>query len=349
MTSTMKAVCKTSAADGSVRFDLVERERPGAPGPGEVEIRISHIGICSSDLHALHGAMAVPDGNIVGHEFSGTVTRIGRSVSTVVVGDRVVCELAKGACLICPVCTSGRYEFCPHKTPPGWASSGVYTEYTVQPARCLHRLADGVPLDVAALAEPLAICVYGCLERGRMRSGERTLVSGLGPIGLATLVILKDAGFGDVVCVSPTRHGRGRLDLAEALGADAVWAAEDDIPALAKARWGDGPDVVVDCSGAEAAIAQGIGLLPKGGRFIALGITGRPQIAFPFDRALLKALEVVFSCTSSHTAWAHVGGVLERRHRDLARLITLRLPLTSWREAFDALERREAVKALLVP
>src|SRR5690606_28089591 len=138
-------------------------------------------------------------------------------------------------------------------------------------------------------------------------------------------------------------------DLAGNLGADAVWVAEDDIATLAKARWGDGPDVVVDCSGAESAIAQGIGLLPKGGRFIALGITGRPQIAFPFDRALLKVLVVVFSCTRSHGAWVHVGGDLARRHRDLARLISLRLPLASWRDAFAALERREAVKALLVP
>lgn len=345
----MRALCKSTGPDGKVRFDLVEQDRPPAPGPGEVGIRISHIGICASDLHALHGAMAVPDGNIVGHEFSGIVDAVGEGVTSVVAGDHVVCELAKGACLQCPVCASGRYEFCPRKTPPGWASSGVYTEYTVQPERCLHRLAAEVPLDVAALAEPLAICVYGCLERGRMRAHERTVIYGMGSIGLCTLVILKDAGFSDVVCVTPVRHGRQRLELATILGADASWAAEDDIPAAVAGRWSGGPDVVVDCSGAAPAIHQGIGLLPKGGRFVALGITGRSEIPFPFDRALLRALEVIFSCTSSHTAWLHVAGVLARRHADLARMISLRLPLTRWQEAYRSLEERQAIKAVLTP
>lgn len=345
----MKALCKTTGTDGKVRFDLVERERPPSPGPGDVGIRISHIGICTSDLHALHGAMPVPEGNIVGHEFSGIVEEVGAGVVSVKPGDRVVCELAKGACLRCPVCTGGHYEFCPHKTPPGWASSGIYTEYTVQPERCLHRLAAAVPLDVAALAEPLAICAYGCLERARMRPTERTLIYGMGSIGLCTLIILKDAGFREVVCVTPTRHGRERLELATALGADASWAAEDDIPAAVAARWPGGPDVVVDCSGAAPAIQQGLTLLPKGGRFVALGITGQPSIAFPFDRALLRALEVIFSCTSSHSSWQHISGVLERRHVEVGRMISLRLPLTRWQEAYQSLEERRAIKAVLVP
>lgn len=345
----MKAVCKTTGPDGKVRFDLVERERPQPPGPGEVGIRITHIGICTSDIHALHGAMQVPDGNIVGHEFSGIVEQLGAGVTTVGLGDRVVCELAKGACMKCPVCIGGHYEFCPVKTPPGWASSGIYTEYTIQPQHCLHRIAETVPPDVAALAEPLAICVYGCLERARMRPHERTVVYGMGPIGLSTLIILKDAGFTDVVCVTSTRHGRERLELAAALGADASWAAEDDIPALAASRWQGGPDVVVDCSGAVPAIQQGIALLPKGGRLVALGITGRPVIDFPFDRALLRALEVIFSCTSSHSSWQHVCGVLERRHADVARMIDMRLPLDRWQEAYRSLEERRAIKAVLMP
>ena len=64
---------------------------------------------------------------------------------------------------------------------------------------------------------------------------------------------------------------------------------------------------------------------------------------------MLRALDVIFSCTSSHSAWQHVCGVLARRHADIARMISLRLPLARWQEAYRSLEDRKAIKAVLIP
>src|SRR5690606_29444508 len=150
----MKAIKKYS--QGGIHFKLVDVEEPDILSDGEVKIEIDSIGLCTSDIHVLHGSMQMPDDNIVGHECSGRIVAMGKGVrENFSVGDRVVFELAKGACFYCKMCLSGHYELCPRKQPPGWKSQGVYTRYTVQPDYCLHKVPDGVPMDVAALTEPL--------------------------------------------------------------------------------------------------------------------------------------------------------------------------------------------------
>ncbi len=341
----MKAVTKHSA-DERVVYRVRDLPEPQRTGPTDVKIRIGRVGVCTSDIHALHGVMHVPEGNIVGHEYSGTVVEVGPAVEGLAVGDRVVGELAVGKCGQCRFCRAGRYEFCTAKRPPGWASPGVYAEYAVMPADLLHRVPAGVSLDVAALAEPVAICVYGCIERAGIDPEARTVIYGLGSIGLITLVVLRDLGVREIICVGPTRHGRARLELAEALGASQVLAAEEDVPG----RLADAPvDCVVDCSGAPAAINQGLHLLRKDGLLVGLGIAAADEIPFAFNAGVLSALRVVFSCTSSHSAWQRTLGILQRRGDDLARLITHQFPLENWADAYAALETRQAVKALLVP
>jgi threonine dehydrogenase-like Zn-dependent dehydrogenase len=348
--ATMLAVCK-STQDGAPVFGCEQRPVPRIADPHDVLIRIERIGICTSDVHVLHRTMHIPDGNIVGHEYSGTIAAVGPAVRDWRVGDRVVCELAVGYCGQCARCREGKYAFCPQKRPPGWASQGVYAEYAVMHERILHRLPEGVSFDVGAIAEPVAICVYGVLERARVRKGARVVVTGMGPIGLCTLLVLQDAGVADIICVTPTRHGRRRLDLAVELGAGLGLAAEAaDVAGEIRRHFGGmQPDVVVDCSGATSAIAEGIRLLRKDGTFVGLGIAPREQVEIPFNTALLNALTIVFSCTSSHSAWQTTVGILERQKERLKKVITHQFPLEDWRSAYDAIEARAAIKALLVP
>jgi len=136
---------KKYTENGNPVFKLAEDIEPALQNTNDVKIAITHIGICSSDIHVLHGAMNMPDGNTVGHECCGIVTDTGKKVKTVKPGDRVVFELAKGACQKCKICKSGHYELCPSKTPPGWASQGVYTEFTVQPEFCVHKISKNIP------------------------------------------------------------------------------------------------------------------------------------------------------------------------------------------------------------
>jgi L-iditol 2-dehydrogenase len=345
----VKAVVKRTV-DGQPRFFLEEAPEPCLEQPVDVKIAISAIGVCASDVHALHGAMHVPDGNIVGHEFSGTVVETGPAAGAFAPGDRVVAELAVGRCGTCPMCRAGHYEFCPSKRPPGWVSQGVYTETIVLDAGLLHRVPDGVSREVAALAEPVAICVYGCLERAAVRPGDSTVIFGVGSIGLISLVTLKDRGAGTVVCVAPASKGRKRLDLAVELGADAVLTPGEDLGAVLERLTGSRKaDCVVECSGAPEALNQGIEALRKDGTMVCLGIASRPLISIAWNTAVLNAARFVFSSTSSHSSWCAAICLLERRGRELERVVTHRLPLEQWQRAYDALGSREAVKAVLYP
>ncbi|MGI8637313.1 MAG: zinc-dependent alcohol dehydrogenase [Segetibacter sp.] len=343
----MKAVKKFS--DKGVYYKTVDEPVPEIENDTDVKIQIDAIGICTSDLHVLHGTMTMPDGNTVGHEYTGTVVEVGSAVRKVVKGDRVVCENAKSACFKCKLCLSGHYELCPHKRSPGWFSQGVYTEYTIQPEYCVHKIPMDMAREVAAVAEPFAICVYGVLERGRFQKDDFTVIYGMGPIGLFTLITLVDLGAKNVVCVASTRKNKVRYDLAHELGASAVLLTEDDIPARVKElNDGWGADCVIDCSGDPNAINEGIGLLRKGGKFIALGIAHDALIPFAFNQAVLSVIEMVFSATSSHDAWIKVIGILERNEEKVKKVITHQYPLIEWETAYEKIANREAVKAVLV-
>jgi L-iditol 2-dehydrogenase len=343
----MKAVKKFS--DNGVYYKTVDEPIPGIESDSDVKIQIDAIGICTSDIHVLHGTMSMPDGNIVGHEYTGTVVEVGNAVKKVVPGDRVVCENAKGACFKCKLCLSGHYELCPHKRSPGWFSQGVYTEYTVQPEYCVHKIPNNLAREVAAVAEPFAICVYGVLERGRFNKDDFTVIYGMGPIGLFTLITLVDLGAKNVICVASTRRSNARYELAKDLGATAVISTDEDIPAKIREMnesWG--PDCVIDCSGDPNAINEGIGMLRKGGKFIALGISHDTLIPFAFNQAVLSVIEMVFSATSSHDAWVKVIGILERNEKKINKVVTHQYPLVEWEEAYEKIANREAVKAVLV-
>ena len=243
----------------------------------------------------------------------------------------------------------GHYELCPDKKSPGWFSQGVYTEYTIQPEYCVHKIPQNMAREVAAVAEPFAICVYGVLERGRFQKDDFTVIYGMGPIGLFTLISLVDLGAKNIVCVASTRRNKTRYELAKELGATAVLSTDEDIPKRIKEMNGGwGADCVIDCSGDPNAINEGIGLLRKGGKFIALGISHDTLIPFAFNQAVLSVIEMVFSATSSHDAWIKVLRILERNEEKVKKVVTHQYPLLDWEIAYRKIENREAIKAVLV-
>ena len=131
------------------------------------------------------------------------------------------------------------------------------------------------------------------------------------------------------------------------LGARAVLLPGEDVDAKVKElNNGWAADCVIDCSGDPNAINQGIGLLRKGGKFIALGISHDALIPFAFNQAILSVVEMVFSATSSHDAWIKVIGILERNEEKVKKVVTHQYALDDWELAYEKIENREAVKAV---
>jgi L-iditol 2-dehydrogenase len=215
------------------------------------------------------------------------------------------------------------------------------------PAHLLHRVPDGVGDLAAALCEPTAIAVTA-VERMPVEPGSTVAVVGPGAVGLLAAMVARACGAGRTVVVGRD-SSRPRLELARRLGFD-TWDASQVDPATEALALTDGRgvDLVLECSGSADAVAAGIAVLRRRGRLCALGMSGRPTLAVPWDLAMQRALDVSFSLSSSWSSWDGALALLARGAVDPTPLATV-FSLSGWRAAFEAISARAVVKALLDP
>lgn len=340
----MKAVVKTQQADGYV--ELLNVDEP-TPEPGWVVLEVVGVGICGTDIHILHDEHPYWPPVTLGHEFAGRIAEVGPEVEGWRVGERVVCEPHAGACGVCHLCRRGFVQLCADKRSPGWGIDGALARYVAVPAHLLHRVPDEVSDLAAAVCEPTAISV-SAIERVGVNPGETAVVLGPGPIGLITAMVIRAMGADRVIVVgrSSSRH---RLQAGAELGLE-TWNSEevDVVEAARGATGGRGVDLLVDTSGAASAINSGVHMLRKRGRMCAVGVSGRQSMEFPWDEALMRAIDINFSFSSSYTSWNGALSLLRSGAVDVEPLTTT-FPLERWEEAFQQLESRDVVKAVITP
>ena len=261
----------------------------------EVLVRVAYCGVCGTDLHIVYGegGWGIP-GSVYGHEWSGEVVGIGPQVSKWHVGEKVVG--GDRTCGVCEYCTTGRRSLCQHIVLPSGPTYGGFAEYVKSHEDELYRVGEDLDLRAAALAEPLAVALHGVTRSGVVSSpgsgrAKRALVTGAGPIGLLTLAALWAKGIADVVVSEPSSVRRDRVTQ---LGGVAVDPSELAGPAHYLATVPDPFDVVLECSGNEAATRQGLGQLRPGGRLVIVGVSFEPCEVDPM-RVLVQELEIVGS------------------------------------------------------
>lgn len=262
------------------------------PGPGEVLVKVEHVGICGSDMHYYEtgriGDYVVHPPFVLGHESGGTVAAVGEGVSSLVVGDKVALEPGK-TCGKCEFCTTGRYNLCPDviffATPP---VDGVFAEYVVHPAALSFKIPASMDTMEAALIEPLAVGFHAA-NQGEARMGQTAVVFGSGCIGLSSLMALKATGVSRVFVVDLMEK---RLEKALELGADGVInAGTHDVVAEAHRLAGErGVDLVVETSGVQAAVRQAISLAKKGAHIVLVGYPASGEMTLPVSLAMDKEL-----------------------------------------------------------
>ena len=184
------------------------------PTAGEAVIRVRYAGICGTDLHIVADHFPSYPPVILGHEFTGTVERVGEGVDPAWVDARVVCEPHASACLTCFLCRGGNPEICASKRSPGWGVNGAFASHVIVPAWLLHRVPDALPDEVAVLAEPMAVTMTA-LRRGHLAAGDVVLVVGPGPVGLLAALAARASGAADVV-VAGRSEGSAPRDRAPA-------------------------------------------------------------------------------------------------------------------------------------
>lgn len=310
--------------------DLRVEERPvPEAGPGEVLIKVAYSAICGSDLRVYDGLSFGPTfphpagPRVLGHEYSGTIVAFGPGLADgtirargaglgtpqLAIGQHVAVEpwLPCGTCWFC---RRGEPNLCAAKR---MARSGSWAEYIAVPAAQVFPLPDRVPLDLAALAEPLA-CALRALDRAPLAPGAAVAITGAGGLGLLLLRLARHAGARLVVVSEPLAERRA---LAERLGADrTVDPGEQDPVAIARELAdGVGVDVAFDASGAASAIQHCLAMVRDGGTVALVGVAD-PATSIPlspFD-VFARELTIVGSLSRRHTfaralAWLPTLGV----------------------------------------
>jgi alcohol dehydrogenase (NADP+) len=245
--------------------------------PNDIDIKISHCGICGSDIHTLRSGWGSTHYPIcVGHDIVGHITRVGSSVTTLKLGDRVGVGAQAFSCLKdeCEECASGKEQYCTKmvgtyngKYPDGNVSMGGYADYVRVSAHFAIRIPASMKSEHAAPMMCGGITMYSPLVANGAGPGKKVGIVGLGGLGHFGILFAKALGCERVVAISRRRN---KLDDAMALGADAYIAtSEDDKWARKHARSLD--LIISTVSAPDMPLESYLRLLRTGGHFIQVG------------------------------------------------------------------------------
>lgn len=344
----MNAVVKYGQMDGMVELrDVPDPEI----GPQDVLLEVKAAGGCGSDIEMYRHKVSFPVNTpvIQGHEFAGVIAAAGDEVEGFSVGDRVVSETAAYICGRCPLCRSGEYNLCPERLGFGYGTDGAFTRFVRVPARCLHRIPEGVPFEAAALTEPLCVAYNALVVKSVVVPGEPVVVLGPGPIGLFALQVARLSGAGPIL-ITGTDADATRLELAEKLGADiTVRAGQDDpLAAVAACTDGFGVPLVVDAAGASETLRQAMGMVRRNGQITKIG-WGPEPIGLSLDPLLSKAATLQGVYSHTWRTWEACLRLIQRGQVDMASMISHRFSITEWKRAYELVETRQALKVVLAP
>ena len=340
-------MCLVIHAEGDLRL---EEQETGEPGPGEVRVRVGMGGICGSDLHYFRhggfGTVRLQQPMVLGHEVAGTVAAVGAEVSTLQVGQRVAINPSR-PCGQCKFCLEGLPNQCLEMRFYGSAMrmphvQGAFRNLLLCKAAQCEPVADGVPLTLAALAEPFSVGLHAVSRAGSLL-GKRVLVTGCGPIGVLAVAAARVHGAAEIVATDVVD---APLAVARALGASATINVVQDSDWVQRYSAHKGSfDVMLECSGNQRALSDGLQVMRPRGVVVQLGLGG--DVLLPQNVVVAKELSICGSFRFHHEFALAVQLINEGRV-DLSPVISHTLPMSRATEAFElASDRQRAMKVLI--
>lgn len=318
---------------------------PLEPQAGQVQIQVSHCGICGTDLHIFHGNMdhrLIRHEGIIGHEMSGTVVSTGDGVEQWKAGDRVTVR-PLDSCGKCAACRSGHSHICMNLKFIGIDSPGAMQSVWTVPAHLLHRIPESLSFEHAALIEPLSVACHD-VRMGALQAGEFAVVLGGGPIGILIALVARSEGARVLI----SELNPFRLELARSFGLEAVDPREVDlVEKVNELTWGAGADIVFDVAGV-AASAEMMTKLPRvRGRMVMVAIHPKP-VPVDLFRFFWRELQLVGARVYEAEDFDRAIELAASGTLPLPKLISKVVPLEGLTGAFREMESGGDVMKILV-
>lgn len=313
-------------------------------GPNDVLVEVAAVGVCGSDLHQWTASHSWPVNYpvVLGHEFAGTIVETGANVRQWSEGDRVASETAAVIDENNPMSRQGRYNLDPSRKGFGYGVDGAMTRFARVPARCLHRVPDGLSLDHAALTEPCCVAYNAVVGNTRIAPGDRVLVIGPGTIGILCAAVARLCG-GDVGVLG-LESDAARFEIAKLYGCTPL----TDAGPWCRERDGLGADVVIDAAGVSSTLKLAIDVVRPAGWITKVGWGPKP-LDFSIDPLVQKNVTLQGSFSHHWAIWERVLALLSSRQLDVAPIIGGVWSLENWHDAFETMHSGKIVKSLLKP
>jgi len=312
------------------------------PQDDEVVIAVSACGVCGTDLHIFDGDFPSNLPLVPGHEFAGEVVEVGKKVKSVKVGDFVAVHPNK-PCLLCDFCREGSEHLCENLQAYGVHIPGGFAQFVAVKETNVYKAEGLTPLQ-AAWAEPLSCCLHG-LNKVGVKSGEKTLVIGCGPIGLLFVQLLLVHGASEVVAVDLSKE---RLSVAKQLGAS-VTLQPDEFISSHRDIAPHGFALVVEASGSPKAVELGLKVVKAGGRFLQFGVCPtNATVSFSPFTVYRKEITIVGSFSLSKEMPQALNLLVSGRVK-VDVLTTHQLGLEGFGEAVKLMREAKSLKVQLLP
>ena len=320
-------------------------------GEDDVLLRVQAVAICGSDLHQYAGKQSwkVNYPVVLGHEFAGSIAKLGSRVQGLKEGDRVASETAAVLPPDSAFIRRGLYNLEPKRLGFGYGVNGAMAPFVKVPARCLHHVPDALPLEKAALTEPCCVAYNATCVNSHIRPGDTVAVIGPGPIGLLCAAMAKLAGAGHLIVIGIPADAK-RLEVAKQIGADTILGAEGEDVAEWVRNFGDGYglDLIIDAAGVSAALKLALDIVRPAGQITKVGWGPQP-LNFSLDQLVQKAATLQGSFSHNWLIWEKVLSLLASGKIDVNPILNRISPLSEWREAFEEMHSGAIVKGVLKP
>nr|WP_319765116.1 L-threonine 3-dehydrogenase [Maridesulfovibrio sp.] len=338
----MKALVKSKSEEG---LWMEEVSIPEC-GHNDVLIKVKKTAICGTDVHIYNwdswAQQTIPVPMVVGHEFVGTIEKMGGEVQGLALGDRVSAE-GHVTCGHCRNCRAGKRHLCRNTIGVGVNRPGCFAEYVCIPASNVFKLNDAITDDVASILDPLGNATHTALSFDLV--GEDVLITGAGPIGIMAVAIARHAGARHIVITDLNDY---RLELAGKMGASrTVNVTNENLEdVMAELDMTEGFDVGLEMSGSPAAFGIMLEKMNHGGNIALLGILP-DNTAIDWNQVVFKGLKLkgIYGREMFET-WYKMASMLQS-NLDVTSAITHHFKIEDFQKGFDVMRSGQSGKVIL--